>query len=109
MLAIVTLCWAELPVFTLPKLNLLELKESAAVAVTPVPVRGTAAGEPGALLTNETPPETLPADCGTNCTLNVLEDPGLMESGSPTELVEKPLPVTLNCEIVSTALPLLEI
>src|SRR5208283_2428619 len=108
-LVMVTLCWAELPVFTLPKLKLLELRETAAVAATPVPVKGTVAGELGALLTSETPPETLPADCGTNCTLNVLEDPGLRESGSPTELVEKPLPVTLNCEIVSSAVPLLEI
>ena len=103
------LCCAELPVFTLPKLRLVELSEIAAVAATPVPVNGKLAGEVGALLRTETPPETFPADCGANCTLNVLEDPGLIDSGSPTELAEKPLPVTLNCEIASTALPLLEI
>ncbi len=104
-----TPCCAELPVFTLPKLRLGELSEIAAVAATPVPVSSKVAGEVGALLRSETPPETLPADCGANCTLNVLEVPGLIDSGSPTELVEKPLPVTLNCEITSTALPLLEI
>jgi hypothetical protein len=105
----VTLCCAELPVFTLPKLRLLVLSEIVAVAATPVPDKDKVTGDIGALLTSETLPAALPADCGANCTLNVLVDPGLMESGNATELAVNPVPVTLSCEIVKTALPLLEI
>lgn len=105
----VTLCCAELPVVTLPKLRLLVLCEIVEVAATPVPDKDNAVGDVGALLTSETLPVALPADCGANCTLNTLLAPGLIESGNATELVVNPLPVTLNCEIVKTALPLLEI
>jgi hypothetical protein len=106
---IVTFCFAEFPVFTLPKFKLVELSEIVAVAAIPVPRKANALGELGALLTIDTLPETLPADCGANCTLNVLAAPGLIDSGKPTELVEKPLPVTLNCESVKTADPVFEI
>ena len=105
----VTICCVELPVFTLPKFKLVELSEIVATAATPVPLNGKLLGELGALLTSETPPVTVPADCGPNCTLNVLEAPGLSDSGKPTELVENPLPLTVNCEIVKTAVPVLEI
>ena len=105
----VTICCAELPVFTLPKFKLVELSEIVAIDATPVPFKAKVLGELGALLTSETPPVTVPADCGPNCTLKVLVAPGLSDSGKPTEPVENPLPLTVNCEIVRTAVPVLEI
>lgn len=106
---IVTFCCAEFPVFTFPNVKLVELSEIVAVAAIPVPLKANALGELGALLTIDTLPEALPVDCGENCTLNVLVAPGLIDNGKPTELVENPLPVTLNCDIVKTALPEFEI
>ncbi|HEY4978236.1 MAG TPA: hypothetical protein VII25_03640, partial [Candidatus Acidoferrum sp.] len=105
-LVIVTFCCAELPVFTLPKLRLVELSEIVAVAAIPVPLKATVLGEVGALLTSETLPVTAPADCGANCTLKLLDAPGLIDSGRLNELVENPLPVALTCVIVSTPVPL---
>jgi hypothetical protein len=103
----VTVCEAELPVFTLPKLRLDELSESVRVEATPVPFKTTAAGEFGALLTIERVPATVPPDCGKNCTLNVVDVPAFRESGSFTVPLLNPLPVTLNCVTVSTAVPVL--
>jgi len=108
-LVIVRLCCAELPVVTLPKLKLDELSEIVATDAIPVPLKLTELGELGALLTSETLPVTLPADCGPNCTLKVLAAPGLIESGRASELVVNPLPDTLTCVTVSTAVPLLDI
>jgi hypothetical protein len=104
---IVKLCEAELPVFTLPKLRPDGLSESVSVEATPVPLKTTAVGEFGALLTRERLPATVPADCGKNCTLNVVDVPGFRESGRFTVPLLNPLPVTLNCVTVSTAVPVL--
>jgi hypothetical protein len=103
----VTVCEAELPLFTLPKLKLDELSESVRAEATPVPLKTTAVGEFGALLTRERVPATVPADCGENCTLNVVDVPGLMERGKVTVPVLNPLPITLNCVTVNTAVPVL--
>jgi hypothetical protein len=92
----VTLCCAELPVFTLPKLRLVELNESVDTAATPVPLKAIVLGEVGALLISDTLPVTLPAACGPNCTLNVLAAPGLIESGKLNAPVVNPLPDTLT-------------
>src|SRR2546427_9648004 len=49
------------PTFTLPKLRLVGLAPSRNVAATPVPLSGIVRGEPGASLTKEIEPLTLPA------------------------------------------------
>jgi len=105
-LVTVTVCAAEVPVFTLPKLRLVVLNESTMVEATPVPVKGIAAGLLGALLTTETLPVTEPADAGANCTLNVVDWLGLSDSGRDNALVLKPVPLALTCEIVNTPVPL---
>ena len=106
-LVIVTVCVAELPVFTFPNPMLVVLNESVCVAVVPVPLNGNAAGEFGALLTIETLPVTAPAEAGKYCTLNVLEAPGLSDTGKLSPLVLKPLPATPTWLIVNTPVPLL--
>ena len=103
----VMLCCAVLPVFTVPKFKLDGFVDSVRLAATPVPLKATALGELGALLTSETLPLVAPADCGANCTLNVVEAPGFMESGKFIVPALNPLPVTLNCVIVRTPVPLL--
>jgi hypothetical protein len=97
----------ELPVFTFPKLRLVELKLRVSVAATPVPVRATVAGELGALLVIVKFPLALPVEVGVNCTLNVLACAGFKVSGSVNPLVLKPLPVTLTWETVNVAVPVL--
>lgn len=93
------------PVFTVPKLRLDGVVEIVRVAATPVPLNATAVGEVGALLTSEILPVALPAACGANCALKVVDAPGFMESGRLTVLVLNPVPVTLNCVMVSTPVP----
>ena len=107
MFVTVTPCVEEEPKFTLPKLALVGLNDSVRVAATPVPVKAIVAGEFGALLTIETLPLTEPATVGWKATLNVLDDPGLMDNGRVKPLVLKPVPVTFACVIVRTALPVL--
>jgi hypothetical protein len=105
----VIFCVTTLPVFTLPKLRLEALNDIVAVAATPAPVNAKEVGEVGALLTIETAPAALPLDCGENWILKVVVAPGFKEIGRLTELLVNPLPLTLNCVIVNTPVPLLPI
>jgi len=104
---IVSVCVDDAPVFTFPKLKLLELRLRVSVAATPVPVSATVAGEPGALLVIVRLPLALPADVGENCALNVLAWLGFNVRGRVNPLVLKALPVTLIWETVSAAVPVL--
>ena len=91
--------------FTLPKLRLVGFAVSRNVAVTPVPLRAIVSGEPGALLTSETAPLTLPAAVGVKTTLNVALLPAARVSGTLMLVRLKPLPDTLAWEMVMLALP----
>lgn len=62
----VTVCVDDDPVFTLPKLRDVELKERRCVAAIPVPLSAMDAGELGALLTILTLPLSVPAEAGEN-------------------------------------------
>jgi hypothetical protein len=95
----------ELPAATVPKLRLVELKESAFVAAAPVPLSDKVAGEFGALLRMDTLPAADPAAAGRNCTLKVLDVPGLKDNGRLSPFVLKPLPDTLIWLSVSPAVP----
>ena len=101
----VTLCEAELPSFTLPKLTLLVLNERVCDAAVPVPFSEITAGEPGALLTREALPLAAPAADGANCRLKLLDCPAFSEMGRVAPLLLKPLPATLICEMVRTPVP----
>jgi hypothetical protein len=94
------------PVFTLPKPRVVVLKESTAVAATPVPLRAIAAGEFGALLTIVTLPLAVPAEAGAKRTLKVVDWPEVRDIGSDRVPRLNPLPVTLTCVIVSVPVPL---
>ena len=107
MFVTVTPCVEEEPTFTLLKLTLVGLNDSVRVAATPVPLNASVLGDPAALLTIETLPLPEPATVGWKATLNVLDDPGLMDNGRVKPLVLKPVPVTFACVIVRTALPVL--
>jgi len=102
-----TLCEDVPPVLTFPKLRLVALKESVCVVAMPVPLKARTAGEFGALLRIDTLPDTVPAEAGWYCTLNVVEVPGFSDSGKLSPLVLKPLPATLTWLIVRTAVPVL--
>src|SRR6266851_5039016 len=93
---------------TFPKLRLVGLTESCSVAATPLPLSGMAVGEPGALLTSETLPDTLPMPAGVKATLNVALLPAAMVSGTVMPVRLKPLPDTVAWEIVTLALPALD-
>ena len=93
------------PTFTLPKLRLVGLAPSRNVAATPVPLRAIVRGEPGALLTSDTEPVTLPAAVGVNAALNVALAPAAIVCGTLRPVMLKPVPVTVACEIVALAVP----
>ena len=65
-LVTVTLCVEEEPVFTLPNPRLELLNDSVLVAAIAVPLKASAVGELGALLTMLTVPLPVPADVGAN-------------------------------------------
>ena len=92
----------------MPKLRLVGFAVTRKVAVTPVPLRAIVSGEPGALLTSETVPVTLPPAVGAKTTLNVALLPAAMVSGTVMLIRLKPLPDTLAWEIVTLALPALD-
>src|SRR3981081_1233361 len=56
----VTLNELVLPAFTFPKFKLVGFVPSRKVGATPVPLKEMASGDPGALLTSEIEPLTLP-------------------------------------------------
>ena len=73
----------------------------------PVPANEMVSGELGALLTTEMLPVALPVEVGANCTLKLLDCPAPSEIGNAAPDVLKPVPVALNCEIVSVPVPVL--
>lgn len=83
-----TLFEVELPALTFVKLTLVGLADSVTVAAVPVPLRDTAFGEFGALLTRLTVPTRLLAVVGANRTLNVVLPPAAIVVG-----VARPLTV----------------
>jgi hypothetical protein len=95
----------EVPTETFPKLTVVGLALSDAVPATPEPLRGMLVGEFGALLTNAMLPVKLPALAGAKATLKFALCPGLSVKGSVSPLVVKPLPETVACEIVRSAVP----
>jgi hypothetical protein len=101
----VSLFVEEVPVFTLPKLRLDELKESVFVDATPVPLRATVDGEFGALLTILTVPLREPAVVGANTPLKVTLLPAATVLGSVIPLTENPAALMLTWEIVKEAAP----
>src|SRR2546426_11893867 len=80
------------PTFTLPKLRLVGLAPSKNVAATPVPLRARVRGEPGASLTKEIEPLTLPAVVGAKAALNVVLPPAAIETGTVRPEMVKPAP-----------------
>src|SRR5947209_19537251 len=80
------------PTFTLPKLRLVGLAPSRKVAATPVPLSGIVRGEPGASLTKEIEPLTLPAVAGAKAALNVALPPAAIETGTVRPEMVKPAP-----------------
>ena len=77
--------------------------------VTPVPDRGTLAGEPDALLTTEMLPLTPPLTVGLNCTLRVRFWAGESVTGVLPPPSKKPAPVMVICEMVTFEFPVLVI
>jgi hypothetical protein len=90
---IVTFCVAEdVPVVTLPKLKLAGLTLSVRVAAIPVPLRLTAVGEVGALLTIEMVPDAAPANVGRKASVIVVCCPAFKFKGKVKPLMLKPAP-----------------
>jgi hypothetical protein len=88
-----TSCEALLPALTLPKLRLLELMSRVFEAATLVALSDRFAGEFAALLTSESVPLTVPADCVVNCTLKVLFCPAATVRGRESPVVLNPAPL----------------
>jgi len=99
----VIVCGALLPTATLPNATLAGLALSC--ACTPVPLRGMASGEDGALLVIEMLPVTLPVETGANCEVNVAFCPAGMVRGSERPLKLKPEPEAVAAVIVTLAVP----
>lgn len=77
----VTFCELLLPIFTFPKPRVVGLIASVNVAATPVPLRVTAVGDVGALLTIDRLPDTVPVTVGRKPTVIVLCWPALIFRG----------------------------
>lgn len=103
----VTLFVLELPAFTFPKLRLVGFDESVTDAAVPLPLSATTLGEFAALLVMLTDPVRLPEVVGANTTLNVAFAPAAMVAGVVSPLTLYPLPLTVNCPIVTAAVPVL--
>jgi len=91
-LEIVTLCAALEPTVRLPKLSDAGDTESCSVAATPVPLRGIASDEVGALLISVMLPEKVPAEAGAKPALNETAPPGAMERGTVRPDEVNPVP-----------------
>ena len=72
-----------------------------------MPVSAILVGELTALLITDTAPDVVPATVGAKRTLNVEDCPGARERGKASPLTEKAAPVTLTCETLRPALPVL--
>jgi hypothetical protein len=100
-----TLCELLLPVFTLPKLKLEELRLSVRVAATPVPLSAIDSGEFCALLVIVAEPLTAPAAVGAKLTVNVVVVFAASVVGKLKPVTLNPAPVNVSCEIVTDAVP----
>ena len=76
-----TLWEPELPACTLPNATLDGVGVIVTVAATPVPVKETVAGDPGALLEMLTVPGSDPAVVGENCAVMVVLCPAATVAG----------------------------
>lgn len=102
----VTLCELLLPTATLGNVRLDALAPSKNEGTTPVPDSGIVSGEPAALFTSDTDPETAPPLVGANATLKVVLLPPAIVAGVASPLMLNPVPDAVACEIVSEAVPL---
>ena len=95
-----------LPTVIFPKLTLLgfAIREPA---VTPVPESAMLRGDPGASETMARLPVTLPPAAGANFTVNATDWFGVNVVGRASPMTEKPVPVTVACEIVTFDPPVL--
>jgi hypothetical protein len=75
------------PALTLPKLRLVGFAESVTLPATPVPLRATVDGDPGALLETAIDPVKLPTVVGANTALNVALAPAAMVLGVANPLM----------------------
>ena len=104
----VALCGAEeVPVVTFPKLRLVGLIPRVRVAATPVPLRLTAVGEVGALLTMEMLPDAAPTAVGRKTTVIVVCFPAFTFKGSENPLTLKAAPDAVTWVMVNVAVPVL--
>ena len=94
-----------LPTAAFPNATAVVLAFSDIVLATPVPESGIAVGEPGALLTSDTDPDTAPAAAGPKEMLNVLLVPAAIVEGMARPLMLNPAPDAVACETVRVALP----
>ena len=95
-----------LPIWTLPNERLVGDADNAP-GVVPVPDSAMFSGEPGASETMARLPLTAPAVAGVNFTANVTLWLAARVAGNVSPLIEKPAPLTLACEIVILAPPVL--
>lgn len=95
------------PTFTFPKLKLLGLAVSCAVAVAPVPDRATVVGELFASLVIVRLPVRLPEEEGANWIPSVALWPAAMEDKGVPFVMVKAVPEMLAWETVTDAVPLL--
>jgi hypothetical protein len=92
----------NVPFVTAPNATLEGL--ATASASMPVPLSGTATGEPGALLLIEMLPEALPSEVAVKVTVNVADDPAAIEVGC--KVVVNPAPVIGAAVMFKATLPL---
>ena len=85
-----TVCELLVPVVTLP--NAAVFGVAANCASMPVPLKAIVAGEPGALLTIEILPVSLPATGGVNLAVNDALPPALIVIGMVAPLMLNPVP-----------------
>jgi len=95
----VKLCELLVPVVTLPNAALVGV--AANCGCVPVPFKGIASGEFGALLTIDMLPLAAPLVVGANCALNDVVCPAPSVSGVLNPLMLRPVPDALACEIVT--------
>ena len=95
-----------LPTVTLPKLTLLgfAMREPG---VTPVPESAMLRGDPGASEAMARLPVITPPVAGANFTVNATDWFGVKVAGRDSPTTEKPVPVTVACEIVTFDPPVL--
>ena len=103
----VTLKTLLFPMVMVPKLKLLVLVVSRAVAAIPTPLRETVLGVLEASLTTDTLPDRAPAVLGVKITLKVACFPAAMVRGKETPVIEIPAAVDAAEVIVALEVPLL--